>query len=68
MDGFELSWLMSFFCRLSNGAGYNTGCEMAALTVARKEEKERDQRCSAAASESAALISRPAARVLASLC
>ena len=27
-----------------NLAGYNTGCEMAALTVARKEGKDRDQR------------------------
>ena len=43
-----------------HGCEYNTGCEMAALTVA---VKRRRIEISAAAAESAPLISGPAARV-----
>ena len=53
-----------------HGCEYNTGCEMAALTVAVKRRRIEISCCAAAAEDlaAAALISGPGARVLAFVC
>ena len=60
-------FLFPFDC---HGCEYNTGCEMAALTVAVKRRRIEISCCAAAAEDlaAAALISGPGARVLAFVC